>query len=124
VLKRQYVPAQPMLDSGEGVFVAEKARAQRFQLQIAVRYRANGESRWHRGVTRNVSCSGVLFNSDDPAAPSTPMEINLVLPKEFTGRWAAEVVCRGTVMRSEQRGREGEGALIATKISHYRLVRS
>jgi hypothetical protein len=34
------------------------------------------------------------------------------------------VVCRGTVMRSEQNGSEEGGHLIAISISHYRLVRS
>lgn len=103
--------------------MADKWRARRFELQIALRYRANGESHWHRGVTRNISYSGVLFHGEGWTEPRTPLEISLALPKDMTGKWSAEVVCRGTVMRSERHGSEGGGSLIATSISHYRFVR-
>jgi len=103
--------------------VAEKGRARRFALQIALRYRGNGEARWHRGVTRNISYSGVLFDGEDWTQPQTPVELSLALPANITGGWAAEVVCRGTVMRSERGGNDGDGSLIATSISHYRFVR-
>lgn len=48
-----------MRDPGVGVAVVDKARARRFDLQIPVRYRANGDGDWHRGTTRNISRSGV-----------------------------------------------------------------
>lgn len=112
-----------MLDAGGGIAVADKGRARRFDLQIALRYRANGEGHWLRVVTRNMSCSGVLFHGEDWTEPRTPLEISLALPKETIGGLAAEVVCRGTVTRSERRGSNGGGALIATRISHYRVVR-
>src|SRR5208283_320000 len=83
---------QPMLDGGEVSSVADKGRARRFELQIALRYRANGEGRWHRGVTRNISYSGVLFHGEDWAEPRTPLEICLALPKDVRGGWSAEVV--------------------------------
>jgi hypothetical protein len=113
-----------MLDAGSGIAVGDKARARRFELQIPLRYRADGEGDWHWGTTRNISRSGVLLQGEDWAEPRTPLEMTLLLPKEIIGlEYAAEVVCRGTVTRSERRGNDGGGSLIATRISHYRFVR-
>jgi hypothetical protein len=103
--------------------VGDKARARRFELQIPLRYRADGEGDWHLGTTVNISRSGVLFQGEDWTEPRTPLEMTLLLPREIGVQCAAEVVCRGTVMRSERRGNEGGGPLIASRISHYRLVR-
>lgn len=114
---------QPQLDAGGGISVAEKGRARRFGLQIALRYRANGEGHWHRGFTRNISCSGVLFRGEVWTEPRTPLEISLSLPREVMGARAAEVICRGMVTRSERLGSDSGGPLIATRISHYQLVR-
>jgi hypothetical protein len=112
-----------MLDTIGGAAVGDKARAQRFELQIPLRYRADGEGNWHRGTTKNISRSGVLFQAEDWAEPRTRLEMTLLLPREIGVERAAEVVCRGTVTRSERRGSEGGSPLIATRISHYRLVR-
>jgi hypothetical protein len=103
--------------------VDEKARARRFELQFALRYRTNGDGYWRKGTTRNISRSGVLFHGEHWADLNTPLEISLVLPKESTGGSAAEVVCQATVMRSEPCASDGGGALIATRISRYRFVR-
>jgi hypothetical protein len=112
-----------MLDSTGSIGLCEKTRAQRFELQIPLRYRAESEGDWHIGTTRNISRSGVLFQAENWAEPHTPLEMALLLPKESGVERAAEVVCRGTVTRSERRAREDGGSLIAIRISHYRLVR-
>ena len=112
-----------MLDARSGVALGEKTRAQRFELHIPLRYRADSEGNWHRGTTRNISRSGVLFQGEDWAEPRSPLEMMLVLPKEKGVERAAEVVCRGTVMRSERRASDEGGPLIAIRISHYRLIR-
>jgi len=112
-----------MLDPRGGIGLGDKTRAQRFELQIPLRYRAQSEGDWHRGTTRNISRSGVLFQGESWAEPRTPLEMTLLLPKEVGVERAAEVVCRGTVTRSERRGREDGPPLIAIRISHYRLVR-
>jgi hypothetical protein len=113
-----------MLDARGGVGPGEKTRAQRFELQIPLQYRAGGEVDWHRGTTRNISRSGVLFQGEDWAEPRSHLELNLRLPWEKTVDRAAELACRGTVTRSERGGSEEGGHLIAISISHYRLVRS
>jgi len=112
-----------MLDARGVVSLSDRDRPQRFELQIPLRYRANGDGDWRTGTTRNISRSGVLFQAEDWAEPRTHLELALVLPRETGAHRAAEVVCRGTVMRAERRPSGVGGALIAMRISHYRLVR-
>jgi hypothetical protein len=50
--------------------------------------------------------------------------MSMALPKEITGEWAAEVVSQGEVTRSKRPGNDGGGAIVATKLSPYRFVRS
>jgi len=112
-----------MSDARGGITLSDKTRAQRFELQIPLRYRTHSEESWHRGTTRNISRSGVLFFGEDWAKPSTRIELTLLLPRQMGLARAAEVICRGMVTRSEQRGIEDGGPLMAIQISHYRLVR-
>ncbi len=46
-----------MLDARGDVPLAGKGGGQRFELQIPLRYRVNGDSKWRRGVTKNIGCS-------------------------------------------------------------------
>jgi PAS domain S-box-containing protein len=95
-------------------------RAQRFQLQLPLKYRRLDEERWHDGETRNISRSGLLFQAEDPLQPNVVLEINLVLPAEIAGLSPTEVVCRGEVVRTEEVGSEMTPAL-AAKILQYRF---
>ena len=45
------------LDARGHVRLAGKEGAQRFELQVPLRYRVNGDSKWRRGVTKNIGCS-------------------------------------------------------------------
>jgi hypothetical protein len=112
-----------MSDATGGVTLNDKTRAQRFGLQIPLRYRIDSGAGWHRGTTRNISRSGMLFHGEDWAAPRTHLELTLLLPRQVGVERAAEVICRGMVTRSERRGIEEGGPLMAIQISHYRLVR-
>ena len=103
--------------------VVEKRQGRRFELEFALRYRVDGEGHWHRGRSRNISGSGVLFQGDDWTEPCTRLEMSLVLPKEIIGAWPLEVVCRATVTRSVRPDGDEDGAMIASRISHYRFVR-
>ena len=100
-----------------------KNRAQRFGIQIHLRYRRSGESKWWKGTTENMSRSGVLFRGEEFAEPNTPLEMSFLLPNEIFGVRPAEVVCKGTVIWSE-RPKNGEAfPALASTISHYRLIR-
>jgi hypothetical protein len=100
-----------------------KNRAPRFAIQMRLRYRPSGESKWWKGTIDNISRSGVLFRGEGYAQPNTHLEMSFVLPHEIFGVRSAEVLCRGVVVRSERpNGTEAFSALAST-ISHYRFIR-
>jgi len=100
-----------------------KNRPRRFGMRIRLRYRLNGDSKWWKGTTENISRSGVLFRGEEFAEPNTPLEMTFVLPAEFLGARPAEVLCKGKVVWSERPRDAGVFPALASTISHYRLVR-
>jgi PilZ domain len=101
-----------------------KQRARRFLIQTRLRYRVKRERTWREGKTENMSRSGLLFRGEFVIKPTTQIEISMVLPSGILGDGAAEVVCRGTVVRTVPPASAGSMPGLATTISHYRLVRS
>ena len=95
------------------------SRAQRFQLQLPLRYRRLGEKTWHLGTTENISRSGMLFQADEELQPSSQLEINLVLPAEIAGLSATEVVCRGEVVRTVAPNAGKLSPALAARILQY-----
>ena len=95
------------------------ARAQRFYIQLPLRYRRLGEKEWHVGTTENISRSGMLFEADELLQPAVQLEINLVLPAEIAGLSATEVVCRGEVVRTVERRGETVSPALAARILQY-----
>jgi CheY-like chemotaxis protein len=93
-------------------------RAQRFQLHLPLKYRQLGENDWRTGTTENISRSGMLFQAEETLPANVQLEINLVLPAEIAGLAAAEVVCRGEVVRTLDPGQQMRPAL-AAKILQY-----
>ena len=94
-------------------------RAQRFYIQLPLRYRRLGEKEWHVGTTENISRSGMLFEADELLQPAAQLEINLVLPAEIAGLSATEVVCRGEVVRTVERRGETVSPALAARILQY-----
>jgi hypothetical protein len=101
-----------------------KQRARCFSIQTRLRYRVKRERTWREGKTENMSRSGLLFRGEFVVKPTTQIEISMVLPSGILGDGAAEVVCRGTVVRTVPPASAGSPPGLATTISHYRLVRS
>jgi PAS domain S-box-containing protein len=97
------------------------SRAQRFQLQLPLKYRRLDEEKWHDGKTRNISRSGLLFQAEDLLQPNVVLEINLVLPAEIAGLSPTEVVCRGEVVRTVTATGEEMPPALAAKILQYRF---
>jgi PAS domain S-box-containing protein len=95
------------------------ARAQRFHLQLPLRYRRLGEKEWHVGTTENISRSGMLFEADELLQPSAQLEINLVLPAEIAGLSDTEVVCRGEVVRTVEHNGQTLTPALAARILQY-----
>jgi len=94
-------------------------RAQRFNLQLPLKYRLLGENSWQEGTTENISRSGVLFRGEQMLQPNAQLEINLVLPPEIAGISATEVVCRGEVVRAVEADSADIHPALAAKILQY-----
>jgi CheY-like chemotaxis protein len=99
--------------------ISSPFRATRFDLHLPLKYRLVGESGWREGTTENISRSGMLFQAEEPIAPNAQLEINLVLPAEIAGLAAAEVVCRGEVVRTVNRESGTVSPTLAAKILQY-----
>jgi len=95
------------------------SRAQRFQLQLPLKYRQLGEHDWRAGTTENISRSGMLFRAEELLSLNVQVEINLVLPPEIAGLEAAEVVCRGEVVRAVDAETPTMSPALAAKILQY-----
>ena len=100
---------------------AETRRAHRFTLQMPVRYRLGGERGWRHGETENISSSGVLFRSQRAAEEGASLELCVILPVLNSGA-AAQVICRGVVVRSVI-PENGDWPALAVRILHFRLAR-
>ncbi len=101
----------------------QRRRAHRYPIRLPVRYRCRGERDWHRGVTENISCTGLLFRGDELVHPQTPVEISFSLPPELTGRTEVRVACAGYIVRTLAPGRPDEQPLLAAAaILDYRVL--
>jgi CheY-like chemotaxis protein len=99
--------------------VSSPFRATRFDLHLPLKYRLVGERDWRDGTTENISRSGMLFRAEESVAPNAMLEINLVLPAEIAGLAAAEVVCRGEVVRTVDPESGTVSPTLAAKILQY-----
>ena len=97
-------------------------RAPRFPLHLVLRYRRIGEEVWRQTQTENVSRSGVFFRTDDPFELNTPVELALVLATGPVPRDAAEVLCRGRVVRSVSRAENADAPGSAVVIEDYAFL--
>jgi len=82
---------------------AAATRARRYAMAFAIQYRQGNRWRWQRGVTRNISASGVLFDegmSDRQLMIETPIDMQLILPSETVGHAAMRVFCVTRVVDS------------------------
>jgi len=95
------------------------SRAQRFRLNLPLRYRIAGQPAWRKGTTRDISRSGLLFDGEEALKPTDRVEINLVLPVEIGGLSATEVFCKGEVVRSIDSPETTATPALAAKILQY-----
>jgi len=96
-------------------------RAQRFKLNLPLRYRQLGQQDWRAGTTENISRSGMLFRAEERIAPNVQLEINLVLPAEIAGLASTEVLCRGEVVRTIEAETPAMSPALAAKIIQYQF---
>jgi hypothetical protein len=63
----------------------------------------------------------MLFRGEEMIQPKAQLEINLVLPAEIAGLSAAEVVCRGEVVRTVKPEQPTMSPALAAKILQYQF---
>jgi PilZ domain len=97
------------------------SRAQRFAIRIPLQYRVQATNTWRRGDTINISSSGVLFRGDYLPELNTPVELKLIMPA-VKSEGAAEVICRGTIIRAIPSLKGDSRPALALKILQYHLV--
>lgn len=114
------------MDVNQAVTTAgtEVSRARRYEIGTLIRYRARGEREWLEGVTENISISGVLIRAKESLNPQTAIEMRFLLPIELDGECAAEVFCRGVVIRSSKCRVPVGTVTIAARIVHSRFLRT
>jgi hypothetical protein len=98
-------------------------RARRYEISASIRYHVGGANVWREGTIENISISGVLLCTDQPLEVNTQLELRFVLPVELIGESAAEVICRGVVVRSFPAVGPEEGIKVAAKIVSSRFLR-
>jgi hypothetical protein len=91
-------------------------RAERFPIRTELDYRTSSDGSWRRGLTLNISRSGVLFEAENEVEPKTMIEMRIVFPPEITGSVPANVVCWGPIVRAQ-------GVALAAAILRYRFSR-
>ncbi len=100
----------------------EPIRARRFRLRLPLRYRAIGERRWHRGVTVNVSCSGVLLRGRRIPQPASMLELLLPVPNQLAGGAQLTMLCRGRIARVVQRRVPLLPSSVGIRVIDYELI--
>ena len=110
-------------DRAYGASNPETPRARRYEIGTSIRFRARGEREWHEGLTENISISGVLIRTGRSLDPKTAIEMRFFLPVELDGECAAEVFCRGFVIRSSKCRIPAGTFTVAARIMHSRFLR-
>lgn len=100
----------------------ELPRPQRFSMELPMRYRYAGAFQWYRGVTRNVSCSGILFRGPVAMDLMSPVEVRMALPRQITGEAAATMLCGGFIARVLETKTTVEEAKLAATFTTFRLL--
>lgn len=97
-------------------------RAQRFAVEIPIRYREKGSVGWQEGTTVNISASGILFRSKRFWRPRTVLDVALTLPVAISGESPAEIGCQGSIVRKATASGNSKTLLLAVSIARYRFV--
>jgi hypothetical protein len=72
-----------------------KHRAQRFPLRFPIRYRNIGMPDWKKGMTINISRTGILFRAEDRISEDCMLDIRIRMP------WKATLACQADITRAK-----------------------
>ena len=98
-------------------------RATRYDIVTTLWYRVRGETTWREGLLKNFSISGTLIAVKQPLEVGTNIEMKFTLPIELKGSCAADVFCRGYVVRSTKEFSTDTFVNIAARLSYSHLMR-
>ncbi len=101
--------------------MVEPVRALRFALQLAIKFRPEGQAGWREGTTENISRSGVLFRAPDLLELNTRIEMRVALPIGASPEHFPEVFCTGRIVRTIGISCDGQRPGLAAAITDYRL---
>lgn len=93
-------------------------RLKRYEICAPLEYRIRGQRRWHKGVSRNMSESGLLFEGSTPLELGMRLEMHLLLRPLPGACSESSIRFQGTVVRSSAEG------LWAARISSRRLQKA
>ncbi|HEV8523103.1 MAG TPA: PilZ domain-containing protein [Terriglobales bacterium] len=86
--------------------MTEARTGKRFPLQLPITIHEQESSRKHKGLTSNISASGVYFWSEKAFAVGSLIKFNVNLPGEIVGgERNVQIECRGRVVRADINGR-------------------
>jgi hypothetical protein len=81
-----------------------------------VKYRTDGERRWHDGLTVNLSAAGAVIVGDTPASVAGGILVMIPLPEA-----AGCLIGRGRIVRSASIPARPDRCSFAIAVPHYRL---
>jgi hypothetical protein len=114
--------ADPTRGSAAPGSKALQPRAPRFPIQTPLLYRRSGGEDWIESRTINISRSGLLFRANDTFELKTTIEMQILFPTEITGGIPANVICWGTVVRTERPSPPEKRPAMAATIVQYRFA--
>ena len=77
---------------------AHALQVQRLVEALPLLYRIVGEPAWHRGITVDISASGVLLEAASPVAPQALIEVTFQVPQWSEGSKPQQVTHKGRVV--------------------------
>jgi hypothetical protein len=98
-------------------------RAMRYGIGTSIQYRVRGEHKWCEGTMQNISTTGVLLGTDRLLNIGDTIEMRFVLPVQLEGERAAEVLCRGLVIRAAPDAESASTINVGARILNSRLLR-
>ena len=98
-------------------------RARRYDICAALRYRVRGKKEWYEGVMKNMSISGVLLSTPHSLPLEAIIEMRFSLPVLISGESAAEVLCRGSVVRTSKGNLSDGESIVAARVTRSRFLR-
>ena len=105
--------------------MSETRTGKRFDLKLPISIEASDSANKLEGTTDNLSAAGVFLHASSQLKVGSKVSFEIVLPREMTGgKTDVKLQCRGTVVRTEAGGPEGDKEGVACVIDGYEFVRT